>query len=183
MNRSPLRTAVSALIGLFVAGLAFAQDAPPAAPPLPLKRVVMFSSSVGFFEHRGEVEGNQQIEFAFKTADINDLLKSLVVQDRGGGLVTAVNYGSPEPISRTLRTFAIDLTETPTLAEILQQLRGQKVQVDAPGPILGVIVGVEVRRSSVGDKESEIEVLNLRTAEGLRSVRLDDVQLTRFSDE
>ena len=37
-------------------------------------------------------------------------LKSLVVQDRGGGLVTAVNYGSPEPIARTLRTFAIDLT-------------------------------------------------------------------------
>ena len=71
----------------------------------------MFSSSVGFFEHRGEIEGDRQIEFAFKTADINDLLKSLVVQDRGGGLVTAVNYGSPEPIARTLRTFAIDLTK------------------------------------------------------------------------
>src|SRR5438874_6976688 len=58
-------------------------------PPLPLKRVVLFSSSVGFFEHRGEIEGHKQIEFAFKTSDINDLLKSLVVQDRDGGFVTA----------------------------------------------------------------------------------------------
>lgn len=183
MDRSPLRTHLFASIGIFAASLAAAQEAAVTEPPLPLKRVVMFSSSVGFFEHRGEIEGNQQIEFAFKTADINDLLKSLVVQDRGGGLVTAVNYGSPEPISRTLRTFAIDLTETPTLAEILQQLRGQRVQVDAPGPIAGVIVGVEVRRVPAGDKEAEVEVLNLRTAEGLRSVRLDDIQLTRFTDE
>ena len=183
MSRPSLRTPLPVLFGVLVASLASAQEAAPADPPLPLKRVVMFSSSVGFFEHRGEIEGNRQIEFAFKTADINDLLKSLVVQDRGGGLVTAVNYGSPEPISRTLRTFAIDLTEKPTLAEIFQQLRGQKVQVDAPGPIPGIIVGVEVRRTSSGDKETEIEVLNLRTTEGLRSVRLDDIVLTRFEDQ
>jgi hypothetical protein len=183
MNRLPLRVVLSVVFGVLAVSSVPAQDAAPTEPPLPLKRVVMFSSSVGFFEHRGEIEGNQQIEFAFKTADINDLLKSLVVQDRGGGLVTAVNYGSPEPISRTLRTFAIDLTETPTLAEILQQLRGQRVKVDAPGPISGVIVGVEVRRTSTGDEETEIEVLNLRTADGLRSVRLDDIGLTRFEDQ
>jgi hypothetical protein len=157
-----------------------AQEAPPAEPPLPLKRVVMFSSSVGFFEHRGEIDGERQIEFSFKTDDINDLLKSLVVQDRGGGLVTAVNYGSPEPITRTLRTFAVDLTDTPTLAEIFQQLRGQQVQLDAPGAVTGTIVGVEVRTLPVGDKEIQVEVLNLRTEEGLRSVRLDGIQLTRF---
>jgi len=183
MNRSFLRTPLSVFMGVLVAYLATAQEAAPTEPPLPLKRVVMFSSSVGFFEHRGEIEGNQQIEFAFKTADINDLLKSLVVQDRGGGLVGSVNYGSPQPISRTLRTFAIDLTETPTFAEILQQVRGQRVQVEAPGRIAGVIVGVEVRRISAGEKEKEVEVLNLRTAEGLRSVRLDEIVLTRFEDQ
>ena len=96
----------------------------PDEPPLPLKRVVLFSSSVGFFEHRGEIEGNKQIEFAFKTSEINDLLKSLVVQDRDGGLVTAVNYGSPEPVARTLRTFAVDLTATPSLARFFSSFAG-----------------------------------------------------------
>ena len=142
---------------------------PPGDPPLPLKRVVMFSSSVGFFEHRGEIEGDRQIEFAFKTADINDLLKSLVVQDRGGGLVTAVNYGSPEPIARTLRTFAIDLTNAPTLAEIFQQLRGQQVHLETPGAVTGVIVGVENRRLPVADKEIEVQVLNCGPTRGCRA--------------
>src|SRR5687768_18028816 len=85
MNRPSLRTPLPILLGVLVISSASAQEAAPTEPPLPLKRVVMFSSSVGFFEHRGEIEGNQQIEFTFKTADINDLLKSLVVQDRGGG--------------------------------------------------------------------------------------------------
>jgi hypothetical protein len=155
---------------------------PPAAPPqpLPLARVVMFSSSVGFFEHRGEIEGNRQIEFAFKTADINDLLKSLVVRDRGGGLVTTVNYGSPEPLARTLRSLAVDLTEAPTLAEILQQLRGHRVRVQTAAEVEGVVVGVENRSVAVGEKEMQVQVLNLRTDAGLRSVRLDQIELTRF---
>ncbi|MEX2176541.1 MAG: hypothetical protein WD872_19405 [Pirellulaceae bacterium] len=183
MNCKSPRPYVSlVLCGLaaFFVGAADAQDAPPQELPLPLKRVVMFSSSVGFFEHQGEIEGDRQIEFAFKTSDINDLLKSLVVQDRGGGLVTAVNYGSPEPIARTLRTLAIDLTQSPTLAEIFQQLRGQMVHLEAPDAIEGVIVGVETRKLPVGDKEIEVQVLNLRTDKGLRSVRLDGILLTRL---
>lgn len=150
-------------------------------PPLPLKRVVLFSSSVGFFEHGGSVEGNQQIEFTFKTADINDLLKSVVVQDRDGGLISTVNYGSPDPLTRTLRTFTIDLTESPTLAEIFQQLRGHAVQLETPTPVTGTVVGVEQRTVPAGgEKYVQVEVLNLRTKEGLRSIRLDAISRTQF---
>jgi hypothetical protein len=161
-----------------------AADVPPKdEPPLPLKRVALFSSGVGFFEHRGEIEGRKQIEFAFKTSEINDLLKSLVVQDRGGGLVTAVNYGSPEPLDRTLKTFAIDLTESPSLAHIFQQLRGQSVEVEAPAAIAGAVVGVETRKlAAAGNAERTIEVLNLRTEQGLQSIRIEDISKTRFLD-
>jgi hypothetical protein len=150
--------------------------------PLPLKRVVLFSSSVGFFEHEGEIEGDQQIEFGFKTSDINDLLKSMVVQDRGGGLITGINYGSPEPLNSTLRTLAIDLTANPTLAQIFQQLRGHEVRLETPNEVLGTVVGVEQRVVFAGDKAIEVEVVNLRTAEGLKSVRLDTVVSTKFVD-
>ncbi len=158
--------------------LAFSQEK---EPPLPLKRVVLFSSSVGYYEHAGEVEGNRQIEFAFKTEDINDLLKSMVVQDRNGGVVTAVNYGSPEPLTRTLRTFTIDLTDSPTLAQIFGQLRGQEVRLETPNPVVGTVVGVERRLVTVGpDRSAEVDVLNVRTAEGLRSVKLDTISRTQF---
>lgn len=155
----------------------------PGESPVKLKRVVLFSSSVGFFELGGEVEGNRQIEFDFKTDDLNDLLKSLVVQDHDGGLVTAVNYGSPEPLDHTLRTFAVDLTDAPTLAEIFLQLRGQKVRVDVPDRITGVIVGVEIRKTlATGGQAVELEFLNLRTEDGLQSVKVNEIQRTQFVD-
>lgn len=160
-----------------------ANDEKPAESPVKLKRVVLFSSSVGFFELGGEVEGNRQIEFDFKTDDLNDLLKSLVVQDHDGGLVTAVNYGSPEPLDHTLRTFAVDLTDAPTLAEIFLQLRGHKVRVDAPDRITGVIVGVEIRKTlATGGQAVELEFLNLRTDDGLQSVKVNEIQRTQFVD-
>jgi hypothetical protein len=169
------------VLSLLQAGAALSQEI---QQPLPLKRVVLFSSSVGFFEHAGEVEGNKQIEFAFKTEDINDLLKSLVVQDRDGGVVSAVNYGSPEPITRTLRTFTIDLTDSPTLSQIFVQLRGQEVKLETPNPVAGTVVGVERRLVANGpDRFAEMEVLNVRTAEGLRSVKLDTISRTQFVSE
>src|SRR5262249_42785539 len=89
--------------------------------------------------------------------------------------------GSPEPLAHTLRTFAIDLTETPSLAQIFQQLRGHKVQVEAPTVITGVVIGVEKRKIAGGDKEAlDIDVLNLRTEQGLQSVRVESITRTQF---
>ncbi len=50
--------------------------------PLPLTKVVLFNSGVGFFQHAGEIEGDRRIELKFNVDDINDLLKSMVVQVR-----------------------------------------------------------------------------------------------------
>ena len=114
---------------------------------LPLKRVVLFSSGVGFFEHAGQVNDDAKVEMKFKTADINDLLKSMVVQDLDGGQVSTVTYGSKDPITKTLKGFSIDLTTNPTLAQLLQQLRGERVVVEAPNELSGVILGVETRKN------------------------------------
>src|SRR3712207_5740666 len=112
-------------------------------PALPLDKVVLFSSGVGFFEHNGQVSGDATVDLKFNVEDVNDLLKSMVLQDLGGGQVSTVTYGSRDPITKTLKTFAIDLTTEPTLADLLKQIRGEKVQVEAPTPIIGTIVGVE----------------------------------------
>ena len=169
--------ACSSLTGLPV------QAAEDVKQPLPLKRVVMLNSGVGYFEHAGTIDGNSVIEFPVNVADINDLLKSLVVQDQGGGRVTAVNYGSPEPISQTLKTLAIDVTSNPSLAQILHQLRGQKVELTVASdtkPVVGTVAGVERRRLAVGREQQVVdqEIILLRTEAGLRSVTVDSVVLT-----
>jgi hypothetical protein len=171
-----------------------ATDARPAGAPapeaarLPVKRAVLFSSGVGQFVREGEVEGDARIDLSFPVNDINDLIKSLVLQDLGGGLVAAVAYDSHDPVEKTLKSFAVDLTSNPSYAQLLDQARGEKVEVvlqqsagQAAGTLSGTVIGVEHQKQVVNEKAvAEVASLNLWCADGLRSVKLADVQRVRF---
>jgi hypothetical protein len=152
---------------------------------VPLSAVVLYNSGVGFFEHRGQVEGDAQIDLRFRVDDINDLLKSMVLQDLGGGHISTVTYASKDPITKTLKTFSIDLTDNPTLAKILSQVRGERIEVEAPGRTQGTIVGIEQRQRRTGkdDEVVTIDVLNLLTDDGLKSIPLEQIATIKLLDE
>ena len=105
--------------------------AEPTAAELPLEKVVLFTSGVGFFQSRRQGDRRRQREMSFKAATINDLLKSMVVEDLGGGTVSAVSYASRDPITKTLETFAIDLTDDPSVGQLLGRLRGERIEIEA----------------------------------------------------
>ena len=86
-------------------GAAGAPATKPAQAEVPVKVVVLFSSGVGYFEHFGTVKGEGTTELRFKTQQINDILKSLVLQDLDGGKVAAVTYPSQDPVAKTLKSF------------------------------------------------------------------------------
>jgi hypothetical protein len=147
---------------------------------LPLKHLVLFTSGVGCFQRDGEVTGNARLELQFEAKDVNDLLKSLVLRDLDGGQVSSVTYASRDPVTKTLQSFAIDLTGDPSLANILAQARGEEVEILAGAAVRGTIVGVETRAVPVKDQAVPKEFLNLLTADGLSSIALGDVQRIRF---
>lgn len=147
---------------------------------LPLKHLVLFTSGVGYFQRDGDVTGAARLELSFDAKDVNDLLKSLVLRDFDGGQVSSVTYASRDPVTKTLKSFAIDLTGDPPLAQILAQARGEEVEMLAPGAVRGTIVGVEMRSVPVKDTVVGKAFLNLLTPDGLSSVALDDVQRIRF---
>src|SRR2546425_1731846 len=127
------------------------------AVQLPIAQVILFSSGVGYFQREGEIDGNARIDLTFPVQDINDLLKSMVLQDLGGGHVSAVSYDSHDPIDKTLKSFSINLTSNPGLEQILNQARGEKVEVvlqqsntTQPGTLTGSVIGVEHQRQQVG---------------------------------
>lgn len=173
---------------LFYAGLTLlclplhAQDDAKKAD-LPVKRVVMFSSGVAFYERNGNVEGDAAVDLRFNVRDINDLLKSMVLQDLGGGKISTVSYASKEPVIRALQAFSIDLTTNPTLADLLLQVRGEQIEIEAPNKVAGTIIGVE-RRPQIVDKTTIVELsyLNLLTDDGLRSVSLDSVGKVKLAN-
>ncbi len=167
----------------FGAALALAAVAAPAADaPLPLERVVLFTSGVGYYQHGGTIVDEATVEMQFAAADVNDLLKSMVVLDPGGGPPT-VSYASRDPVTKTLGTFAVNLTDNPSLGELLGRLRGQRVELDAATPVAGTVVGVEQRRVEIGEDQAvEKQFLTVLTADGLRTLPLDAVSRVKLAD-
>jgi hypothetical protein len=164
------------------------QDLKPAVS-LPITRVVLFNSGVGYFSRSGEVEGDARVDLTFPESDINDLLKSMVLEDFNKGRISAVSYDSREPITRTLSSFAINLNGNPTFAGILSQLRGERIEVavsptaaNQPGKLNGTIVGVEHQKVPAGNTTIDAEVLNMWCAEGVRAIKITDIQSLRFSN-
>ncbi|MCL2641676.1 MAG: hypothetical protein FWD53_12580, partial [Phycisphaerales bacterium] len=157
------------------------------AAEVPIKRVVLFSSGVGFFEHEGTADGNLATPLRFETAQINDVLKSLVVYDRDGGTVRNVTYAANEPVNKTLRSFQVDLSGNPPLADIVNQIRGAQVELMVPGGAFeGTVLGVEAKDRVVGKGDAEKVVtswtVNVITASGIKAVALEDVRQLDIKD-
>jgi hypothetical protein len=160
----------------------FAED----GAALPLSKIVLYSSGVGYFQHDGTVNNRTQLDLRLHVNQINDMLKSLVVQDFGGGKVSTVTYGSRDPVTKTLGSFSINLNGNPTLGQILTQVRGEPVEVTAPNPIVGTLIGVEKKTESVGEGSQhrliEQEYVTLLTEDGFRSLSLASIQRIKLTN-
>ncbi len=170
------------LIGFFVALAAttgaLAQQSPT---DIDVTRVAIFSSGVAFFECDGSVVDNASVELKFRTDQINDILKSLVVQDYDGGSISVVSYASRDPVEKTLKSFAVDITGKPTFGQLLDQLRGEPVSIAGPRKMTGVIVGVESTTRVVDDQVIETQYVNVLTDDGMQALpihELTGVELT-----
>ncbi|HEY2376804.1 MAG TPA: hypothetical protein VGH98_12575 [Gemmatimonadaceae bacterium] len=180
-----LSTAVAAAVTLLVPiAPARSQTASGASRvSVPVKGVVLFSSGVGYYEHDGTVHGDAMTELRFKTDQINDVLKSLVLQDRDGGHVGAVTYPSQAPISRTLKSFQVDITSNPSLADLLNQLRGARVTVQqGTEHISGTVLGVESRNKAVGTERIVVPTLDLVANGTIRAVELPTISGLALDD-
>ena len=182
------RAAVALLALALASTLTFAQGMPPASlrQDVPVTAVALFSSGVGYFEHSGTVHGNGSTELLFRATQMNDVLKSLVLQDEGGGHVTTITYPSQDPLSKTLGSFQVDISANPTVAQLLNQLRGARLSVQSQGEHLsGTILGVEPRRRQLADKNGEMDVpvLNLFAGATIRSVELPSITSLTFDDQ
>jgi hypothetical protein len=148
---------------------------------LPLTRVVLFNTGLGYFQREGTVEGDARVDLSIPAASINDMLKTLLIDN--GGKPAAISYDGAEPIDQSLRSFAVDLSTNPTLGQLLNQARGEKVEVALEGggglaaPVTGTIVGME---AEFENQVREVHHLNVLCSDGVRRLPLARVQRVRF---
>jgi hypothetical protein len=148
-----------------------------AAQDLPVTRVVLFTSGVGYFEHRGPVTGDAQVPLTFTEDQVNDVLKSLIPRDPNG-TVGVVGYPSQDPLERSLRSFALDLGGPGGLESLLPQLRGVPLTLSTPTDLTGKLVGLDKRTTA----EKTETWLTLATDTGLKTVPLSSITGVKILD-
>jgi hypothetical protein len=96
---------------------------------LPVKRVVLYKNGVGYFEHFARVQGTQELNIDFTTAQLNDVLKSLTVVDLGEGRISSVRYNSIAPLGERLKSLRLPFGEDVGRDDFLSAMRGARVDV------------------------------------------------------
>ena len=163
-----------------------ASATPGAVNDLPVRKVVLYKNGVGYFEHTGQVTGNQSVAIDFTSSQLNDVLQSLTALDSGGGKVSAVNYNSTTPVEQQLESLALGLKDNADTPTIYTALRGQRVAVAGAGaPFTGRLVNIESR--SVTDKNGNTSedhyYLIVKTDDGaLRTAELTDALSVHMLD-
>jgi hypothetical protein len=167
---------------------------PVKAAKLPLTRVVLTTAGVGYFHHEGTIDGSTRVELKVNEEDVNDLILTLLANDPTG-TSRSVTYDNRAPAEITLKAFGIDLTENPGVGQLLNQVRGERVEVSygEKDAVTGSVLSVEKPKADVipanspDDKATvipppagSVEQVNLFTDDGLVSVPLAKVRKVKF---
>jgi hypothetical protein len=141
--------------------------APAASAPLPVRRVVLYKTGVGYFEHLGRVRDRQDVTIRFTSAQLNDVLKSLTAIDLGAGQIAGVSYNSVAPLEQRLGALRLPLGETTTTAGVLGALRGAQVEVTSGGiTVAGRLLSAESIVRGTGTERIEAHGISIVTADG-----------------
>ena len=112
------------LIAFWAATLGVAQ-----ATELPVREVILFKHGVGFFARVGDLKAGETGKLDFKASDMNDVLKSLTVVEKGGGKIAGLRYDSAEPLGQKLEEFPFKIGDQFSFSAILDQMKGAQIEV------------------------------------------------------
>ena len=165
-----------ALLGLFAfPTLALAQD-------LALKRVMLSSGGLGYFEYEATVDGDATLKLTVSLQQVDDVLKSLVVYDDKGG-VGGLSLAGREPLAQAFKDLPFDQDSLGSPADLLATLKGAEVTVEGGRSMSGRIVSVQEETVALDDgKTTKRTRVTLLTDSGLQQFILEDAENLQFAD-
>jgi len=165
---------------LFWAQIALVGSA--AAADLPIREVILYKHGVGYFERAGELRAGETARLDFKASDMNDVLKSLTVSDRNGGVIGGIRYDAAEPLEKRLQDFPFALDRQASLAAFLDQMKGARLELRlGSDTVAGIIVSARMSKPDEKTPERETVVLLTDTGE-IRTFDLGAASSVKFSD-
>lgn len=172
-----------ARVGVAAAALAVALPA-AADEALPLRRVLLSSGGVGYFEHAARVSGDADLSLTLRLDQIDDALKSIVVFDDRGAM-GEVTLPGKSAMSEAFRDLPFDPGALGSQASLLAALRGAEVAVTIDGVThTGRVLSISTELTQIPDKGGTVvrHRLALASDGAITSVIIEDADAVRLLD-
>ena len=152
-----------------------------AEPALSLRRVMLSTGGVGYFEYEAKVADNADLKLTVRRDRVDDVMKSIVIYDDKGGIGT-ISLQGKEPLRAQFRElpFGPEALESPVA--LLTALRGQEIRITGSREVFGRLLAVTSEDIKLPGDIGPRHRLTLLTADGLRQVILEDVDALRLTD-
>ncbi len=153
------------------------------AAELPVRKVILYKHGIGYFERGGEISAGQSARLDFKAAEMNDVLKSLTINDLTGNSVAGVRYDSSLPLAAKLAEFPFKLGDRSPLTDFLDQLKGAKVEMKfGQSTVNGQIVGARSAQGHDKPQTTTDTITVLTSAGDIQSFDLGTASSVKLSD-
>ena len=152
------------------------------AGDLPIREVILYKHGVGYFVRAGELRAGEAARLDFKAPEMNDVLKSLTLEDKNGGKVTGLRYDSSEPLAQKLSDFPFHVDGQQSLSAFLDQMKGGRVELKyGVETVSGIIVSARISPAEEKRPEREQVILLVDSGE-IRTFDLAAATAIRLSD-
>ncbi len=153
------------------------------ANELTLRRVLLSTGGVGYFEHEAEVEDDAALTLDVRLDQVDDVMKSVVVYD-AQGRIGDISLPGREPLREVFRDLPFGPEALDSPVALLGAMRGAEVRVTGNRTTTGRIVSVTSERAELPGNGGAItrNRVSLMTAEGLQQVILEDSNTIQFVD-
>lgn len=163
----------SAIITTTLAALLMATTALAASGPI--RSVKISSGGVAEIVRSSEIDAGGAIEIAVPLAQVDDILKSLVIfSDKAS--VKDMSLAGPQPIEETFQPLPFSPEDMNSLPRILSAMKGSKVTLDGQAEI-HTIIGVET-----GDKDNKPAIVLMTASGELTRASIGASTRVRFTD-
>jgi hypothetical protein len=155
---------------------------PAAADDLVLKRVVLSTGGVGYFEYEAQVTGDATLPLDVPLDQVDDVLKSLAVYDAAGA-AGEITLPGREPLNQSFSDLPFDRAALNSEADLLNALQGSEIRVAAPKAVSGRLVHVDQETVAVPNGTAETRSrVSVMSEQGLQQFVLQDVEAVSFAD-
>ena len=149
---------------------------------IPVKRVVLSTGGLGYFEHGAQLTDNSDLSFPVRLNQVNDILKSLLVFDPAGGLQD-VSLPGKQPLEQLFRDMPFSQGDLNNPVALLNSYQGAELTITADGKNhTGLLVRVKQRTYVIDEVQVKRHDLTLMTSQGLKTFIYEDLESIQWTD-